>query len=368
MSEFMIVILVILGVVAAGFAVWAFLRHRYISALKAKGWSFLAAPDISITCGLNVPPFGVGFDRAVKDQVVGATSDGTPFTAFEYRSDSWRGYVAVVPLPHSLPPAAMRAAGGGGGSIQVDHASLVMLGARKEPDDLQADVEALSGARRELLASAHAQLTGPPPPTHLAFHDHPDWTYIPQDDRYLDLVEVTDGGSDHEAVNIITGAGPLPFVRLTHKWTTTRTTTDSEGRTSTTTDHHSEDVCEFRTTFAFGDIAFNWGLFGRSQRFEWEEFNKRVRVNAPDQKFASDVVHQRQMEFLLKAGAPSFRIVQGRIQVGGGSEWLPDDIDLARRFLDGFFGRVPNFVWQGLGAWPRPIAEIESPPSPRSPA
>ena len=86
-----------------------------------------------------------------------------------------------------------------------------------------------------------------------------------------------------------------------------------------------------------------------------------MRVNARDQKFASDVIHQRQMEFLLKAGAPSFRIAQGRIQVGGRDDWMPDDIDLALRFLHGFFGRVPDFVWQGLGAWPRPIAEIEPP-------
>ncbi|HQD21305.1 MAG TPA: hypothetical protein PKY27_03530 [Arachnia sp.] len=363
MSGLLTLFLILLGLAAAGFAVWAFLRHRYVSALQAKGWSFLGSPDISITHGLNVPPFGVGFDRSVKDQVVGAAGDGTPFASFDYRSDAWRGTVAVVPLPHSMPPAELTAvAVGVPGRIHVDHASLVMLGARKDADELQADVDALAQARRELLASSHARLTGPPPPTHLAFHDHPDWTYLPQDDRYLDLVEYTEGGSDHEAVNIITGDGNgLPFVRLTHKWTTTRTSTDANGHTSTHTDHHSEDLCEFRTTFRFGDIACNWGLFGRSQKFEWEEFNKRVRVNARDQKFASDVIHQRQMEFLLKAGAPSFRIAQGRIQVGGRDDWMPDDIDLALRFLHGFFGRVPDFVWQGLGAWPRPIAEIEPP-------
>ncbi len=363
MSGLLTLFAVLLGLAAAGLVVWAIFRHRYVSALRAKGWSFLSSPDISITHGLNVPPFGVGFDRSVKDQVVGTTSDGTPFASFTYRSDAWRGTVAVVPLPHSMPPAELTATAPGiPGRIQVDHASLVMLGARKDADELQADVDALAQARRELLASSHATLTGPPPPTHLAFYDHPDWTYIPRDDRYLDLVEYTEGGSDHEAVNIITGDGSgLPFVRLTHKWTTTRTSTDANGHTSTHTDHHSEDLCEFRTTFRFGDIACNWGLFGRSQKFEWEEFNKRVRVNARDQKFASDVIHQRQMEFLLRAGAPSFRIAQGHIQVGGRDDWMPDDIDLALRFLHGFFGRVPDFVWQGLGAWPRPIAEIEPP-------
>lgn len=361
MSTLLILFVVLLGLAAAGLVVWAIFRHRYVSALEAKGWRFLSSPDISITHGLNVAPFGVGFDRSVKDQVVGTTSDGTPFASFEYRSDGWRGVVAVVPLPHSMPPAALTSTSATGAQrIQVDHASLVMLGARKDANELQADVDALAQARRELLASSHAQLTGPPPPTHLAFQDHPDWTYIPRDDRYLDLVDHNEGGSSHEAVNIITGdGGGVPFVRLTHKWTTTSTSTDSEGRTTTQTQHHTEDLCEFRTTFPFGDISCNWGLFGRSQRFEWEEFNKRVRVNARDQKFASDVIHQRQMEFLLRAGAPSFQISQGRIQVGGSNDWMPDDIDLALRFLHGFFGRVPDFVWQNLRAWPRPIAEIE---------
>ena len=32
--------------------------------------------------------------------------------------------------------------------------------------------------------------------------------------------------------------------------------------------------------------------------------------------------------------------------------------------LRGFFARVPDFVWQELGAWPRPIPEIEPAPQP----
>ena len=59
------------------------------------------------------------------------------------------------------------------------------------------------------------------------------------------------------------------------------------------------------------------------------------------------------------AGLMQFRPTSG--DAGDILDLLRDEIDLALRFLHGFFGRVPDFVWQGLGAWPRPIAEIEPP-------
>lgn len=63
-------------------------------------------PDISITHGLNVPPFGVGFDRSVKRTRSSAPrATWTPFASFDYRSDAWRGTVAVV---RRSPPDAAR--------------------------------------------------------------------------------------------------------------------------------------------------------------------------------------------------------------------------------------------------------------------
>ena len=146
-------------------------------------------------------------------------------------------------------------------------------------------------------------------------------------------------------------------MRLTHRWTTTRTVTDSEGRTRTETDHHKEVLCQFRTAFPFRPISVNWGLFGRGQRFELEGFNERFKVKSPDPRFASAVIHQRQMEYLMGWGAPSFSIEADGLILMDGRDWLPEDIDRADSLLRGFFARVPDFVWDDLGTR-RPIPEV----------
>lgn len=400
MPDFMIVILILLAVVAVGFGVWGVLRHRYVQSLRAKGWEFITSPPISIAFGLNVPPFGAGFDRRVDDQWLGQAKDGTPFTAFKYASTEWRshGYAVAMPLPRSLPPGTVRrgpdrqipdlgnpvtageftasapdegyagilldAVGEhlrGPFRVTVDHANLVLVDAPREADALEDAVEQLSAIRRALLNSTAAQLTGPEAPSQLSFYERPEWVYLPRADEYLGQVNSTGGGFDHEAHDVIlaNNAG-LPFVRLRHTWKTRHTRTDAEGRTHTDIRNHEETLCEFRTTFPFQDLSVNWGLFGRAQKFEWEDFNRRFTVRTDDPRFGSDVVHQRQMEYLMRSDAPKFQIAGGVIRVGDGGKWLPADIDWASQFLHGFFGRVPNFVWQRLGAWPRPIAELES--------
>lgn len=400
MESFFLAIAVLVGVaLLIGIGFWI-MRARYVKSLRDKGWEFNTSPDISITHGLNVPPFGMGFERKVDDQILGTASDGTPFSAFEYTCDQWTtmGYAVRMPLGRSLRPAEVTsgqpqsaitghtAAVGnmtaiaedpnyatdlveaalpalpGNGRVTVDHDSIVLTDAPKDADALEAAIEALARVRTALLASPSAAVEGPPPLTHLSFFDRPDWVYIPRDDSFLGQVNYTGGGSDHEAHNIITSFNDgLPFIRLTHRWTTTTTTTDSEGRTTTHTHHHKEDLCEFRTSFPFREISFNWGLFGGGQRFEWERFNSRFKVRCDDPKFASDVVHQQQMEYLMRIDAPPFAVGHdGRIQVKMGGEWLPDNIDWMTYFLRGFFGHVPDFVWQRLGAWPRPIPELEA--------
>ncbi|GAA4903843.1 hypothetical protein GCM10025789_23560 [Tessaracoccus lubricantis] len=399
MSDFVVVLVVVLVLAAVGLGVWGMLRHRYVQSLRAKGWEFITSPPLSIVHGLNVPPFGVGFDRRVDDQLLGRAKDGTPFSAFKYACGGWRsdGYVVTMPLPKSLPPGevvhggdtripalgeaveagALRASAPTRGYAQellavagahlhgpyrvsVDHDNLVLVDAPREADLLEGAIEQLAAVRAALLASTITQYSGPRPPEGLSFHGRPDWAYVPRDDSYLGSVSSTGGGFDHEAHDIIVSRNHgLPFVRLRHTWKTRHTRRDSNGNTTTEIRHHEEVLCEFRTTFPFEDLSVNWGLFGRSQKFEWEDFNRRFTVRADNPKFCSDVIHQRQMEFLMHADAPKFQIAAGVIRVGDGGDWLPADVDRTSQFLHGFFGRVPNFVWQELGAWPRPIAELE---------
>ena len=400
MPDFMVFVLILLALAAVGFAVWGIMRHRYVESLRAKGWEFITSPSIQIAFGLNVPPFDVGFDRKVDDQWLGKAKDGTPFTAFKYASTEWRsyGYAVAMPLPRSLPPGAVSrgtigdlpnlgepiTAGEftasapdqgyagilmdaiaphlrGPYRVTVDHACIVLVDAPREADPLEDAVEQLAAIRASLLNSTAAQLTWPDAPAQLSFYERPEWVYLPQANEYLGNVNYTGGGFDHEAHDVILAHnGGLPFVRLRHTWKTRHTRTDAEGRTRTDIRHHEETLCEFRTTFPFQDLSVNWGLFGRSQQFEWEDFNRRFTVRTDNPRFGSDVIHQRQMEYLMSSNAPKFQIAGGVIRVGDGGRWLPADIDGASQFLHGFFGRVPNFVWQELGAWPRPIAEIEA--------
>ncbi|MHA7860856.1 hypothetical protein ACX1DX_05695 [Tessaracoccus sp. Y36] len=399
MPDFMVVVLIVLAVAAVGFGIWGLLRHRYVQSLRAKGWEFITSPPLSITYGLNVPPFGLGFDRRVDDQLLGVAKDSTPFTAFRYSCDAWRsaGYVVTMPLPKSLPAAEvlhvtddrlprlgepvelgeLRAAAPsrryaeelltavgahlrGPYRISIDHDNLVLVDAPREADPLEDAVEQLAAVRAALLTTAITQYSGPPAPAGLSFHGRPGWAYLPRDDAYLGAVSSTGGGFDHQAHDIITSSNDgLPFVRLKHTWKTRHTRRDSEGRTHTEIRNHDEILCEFRTTFPFEDLSVNWGLFGRSQKFEWEDFNRRFTVRTGNARFGSDVMHQRQMEYLMLADAPKFEISAGVIRVGDGDDWLPADLDRTSQFLHGFFARVPNFVWQELGAWPRPIAELE---------
>ena len=392
------ILIAVIALAATVGAVWGIRRHLYVKELTEHGWTFVTSPDISVAFGLNVPPFGLGFKRSVDDQILGRASDGTAFSAFRYRCSAWRsdGYVVTMPLGRPLPPAEivhasdtklglpgqtmalgpLSATAGDGAyartlvdaaapaltgpyRVTVDGDHIVLIDAPKDADELAAAVEQLAATRARVLASPAATLTAPPPPPSLSFYGRPAWTYVPRDDSYLQLLDHSSGGRNHQAHDIIFSDNDgLPFLRLRHEWETTHTRTDAQGRTHTETRHHSEELCEFRTTFPFGDLSVNWELFGAAQKFEWEEFNRRYKVRSANPRFASDVMHQRQMEYLMGRRAPRFAIDGDRILVGDGGHWDPDDIDAASAFLHGFFARVPDFVWQQLGAWPRPIPEL----------
>lgn len=398
MEALPLILIIVLVLVALGFGVWGFIRWRYVQSLRDKGWEFITSPHISIVHGLNVPPFGVGFGRSVDDQVVGKAPDGTPFSAFRYKSSNWStaGYAVAMPLTHSMPAGEVAHQAGptvqlpghrfttgplsatardaayaqellsavgpvmkGPWRVSVDHSNLVLVDVSREVEHLEQAINELAAVRAAVLSSPAALRHGPTPPAGLGFFERPGWTYVPRDDSYLRHIGHSTGGRNHRASDIVFSDNDgLPFLRMRHDWETTRTVRDSNGRTRTVTDHHTEILGEFRRSFPFRPISINWGWFGKGQQFELEEFNDRVKVKSPHPRFASDVIHQRQMEYLLACGYPQFSIeADGRIEVGAG-DWLPHDIDRADALLRGFFARVPDFVWDNLGVAERPIPEI----------
>lgn len=413
MSDLLLVVLLVVGIAAVVGGIWLHRKHKYIKAIEARGWTWVESPDIGITVGLNVAPFGIGFSRKVDDQVIGRAPSGTPFQAFRYTTDSFRsaGYIVTMKLPKSLPSVAafhpdMPRDGVSGAlvastplhvvarrpefgqqfaavllpslsslrssqqqplraDIGVDHNQLVMLHVPREAEDLALAVGWLERVQQTLTSSHAMAFEGAPPPRHLSFQDRDHWVYRPRDDTMLGHVTHSGGGFNHAALDIITSDNQgLPFIRLTHTWQTQYTTTDSDGHTTTHTENHSEDIAEFRTTFPFREVSVNWGLFkgfgGNVVAFESAAFNQRFKVRCPVPRFASDVFHPRQLEYFLRTGGLGFRIeAHGGIRVEGG-RWSPAELDRTSEFLHGFFARIPDFAWKELGVWPRPIAEVEN--------
>ncbi len=391
-------VLVILLV--AGIAVGVFFlvrRQRYVKSLRDQGWTFEGSPTLASTYGLNCPPFGLGYHRKIDDLISGHTSSGVPFAVFEYGS---LGYLAALVLPRPLPElflagtprpgaeglrkvtgrwtvtakdsawadSALAAIGGAVDAmaaahpvdLSVDGARLIALGVPREASAMRAFLEALAPIAHELASPALAGFEAPPPPAELSLYQRPDWIYRPADDRVLTDVVAAGGGYGHEARDVVLGTVQgIRMIGLTHNWKTdrTETTTDANGNTSTrtVTDNHSEEILEFHLPWRFGNLSVNWPGWGNRVRFESSDFDRAFKVRSAQPKFASDVFHPRQLEFLLRAQPLPFAIDSGRVRFALGSN-TPERIMHCADFLVAFFAGVPGFVWADLGHTRAPIS------------
>ncbi|MGD8215993.1 hypothetical protein [Aestuariimicrobium sp. Y1814] len=404
-----VIVWILLGVLAlavVGVIIWYVRRRAYIKSVTDRGWQFVDHPGLEVVHGYNCPPFGLGENRRVDDMIIGQSSSGLRFEAFEYDSSTYRGggYLVSIPLPRSLPefyhlPTKARANGSTGSiihqdeavtvvadnpdfgraalsalgptlgrfgavpaNLSVDHDRLVGLGAPKPAEELAAYVEALAAGAQALAGPSLQQFSGPAKPPRLSIYRRPNWEFRNRDDSLLAHVRHSGGGSNHRAEGCIISSHPtLPFIALTHRWETTRTvtSTDAQGRTTTrtVTDHHEEEIVEFHPRFTFRPFKVNRGLMGNKVSFEWHEFNQAFTVRSPDPKFASDVFHPRQMEYMMQARPVPFEwdergVIETGARVDAGT------LKHTEQFLEGFFARVPNFVWDGLG-YQRPPVAIE---------
>lgn len=404
MNSVGVIIIVVLAVAAIILGIWGYRRWRYVDSLRKRGWTFETSPSISSVVGLNHAPFGAGFEREVDDMVSGTASNGMAFRALEYDYDGWRSnhYVVWFPLPKSLPMLYVRNASrpstipglprgaeltlGGysvlgasedyarrvGGAVaglmpelghhevSVDHANVVVFDVPEDVEALARAVEVGSRIAKAVVEASDADAAAPAP-RHLSFNHRPHWGYLPRADDWLGRVPYTRGGRAHEAHDIVHGTDHgISFVRLEHRWKTDHR--DKDGKT--TTRNHREYLCQYQLGFPFQalDLGSNILGIGNSRsgiQFESAEFNDAYKVTAADGKFASDVLHPRMMEWLLRHGAPRISIRNnGLLRVPGG-DWSVQELEATTSLLLQFFGRVPDFVWQNLGAWPRPVPEAE---------
>lgn len=398
MPEALLVLLV--AVPAIVLVVWAVLRHRHASAFRALGWQLTRDPGPRAVWGLNRPPFGRGDGRRVRELVTGS-AHGVEFRAvtYESRTDNPPGLVVVLPLPRSMPPAVIgalpafprRPVGTGvpapeglaiwaddpewgravrdvlgataselaaaGLAVSIDGAALVGLGVGNRAEDVDKALPLLARAAQALTAPALEWAQGPPVPAELSLHDHPDWVYRAQDDSMLNHVSAVRAGFDHEARDVVfLVSDEVGFIALTHHWKTRRvvTSTGANGvmTTRTVVDNHREELFEITLGFPFVDLSVNKSFdWGRDRvRFESDDFNRAFSVRCRNTKFASDVFHPRQMQFLEQARPSTFEITGGRMHVP--YDGRQSTIEWWLEFSTGFFGRVPEFVWKDLGTLP----------------
>lgn len=392
MNTAIIVLGILVGLAILGGIAWAIHRHLYVKSLREKGWHFETSPELSITNGLNCPPFGIGFGRSVDDQIHGTTKDGIGFNVFEYEQ-SGEDRIAALRLPYALPevyvmtnarrpdiPLPQQGEGSGVYAERADYAArvfaaidaplrelvalddradlsidgdrLVAVGMPAKADELEARLEALAHIV-QALGRGFEDLACPAPAQRVGFH-RTDWTYTDRDDAWLDRTEHTESGQNHRAEDVVSGPNDgLPFVAYTHRWETvhTRTTSDSNGnsRTETYTVKHDEPILEVFLHRPFRELAVNMSGSGERVKFESLAFNKRFKVKVEDRKFGYDVIHPRQMEFLTAYPAPDFAISADGHMRFDVRDHEPRTINHHTNFAHGFLARVPSFVWKELG-------------------
>ncbi len=206
------------------------------------------------------------------------------------------------------------------------------------------------------------------------------WVWTERDDRWAARFDATPFGTgrDRRASNVLTGAHDgRPLVAFDYRYSTTRTTTVN-GRTQHRTEDHPFSVVGLDAGARFPELAVSpqgfWNqivdaVTGNDIDFESADFNDAFTVTCPDRKFASDVIHPRMMELLMRAPDLAWRFTDGWalvIRKGSHSE-AEVTAKLAR--LDAIVDQVPDFVWRDvLGsvppAQPSQRADPPAPPDP----
>ena len=338
-------------------------RRRYIDALTGRGWTFDSRPQLAEVLDHQAPPFGLGFVRSVDEGITGTTRSGVPFRVFEYAyregGPPFDQRVASLALPLALPGpvriergAAVRrtvrrpwiwAPGFAVQTHDADYRPNPAVGARwSEPSPASrrpatawtsastAPTSWRSGRPRTRTPWRPTSRRWPPSsrpstrprwprtpnrssPARFGFYGHPDWELVGSDDRLIDKYDLTTAGYAHVTEKVVRGDnGGLPVEAFIHRWKTqhTETSTDSQGKTTTrtVTEEHSEVVAAVGLPFELPLLSVNGPRAGKKVRFESEEFNDAFTVRTDDPKFASDVIHPRTMEYLMRTQPPGFAI------------------------------------------------------------
>lgn len=129
--------------------------------------------------------------------------------------------------------------------------------------------------------------------------------------------------------------------------------TDGQGRTTTTTHQYSVVALDLGASFPALRVTPENMLtrlvgkaLGHDLLLEDEDFNRAFTVRTSDAKFATDVLHPRQMEFLKTYGREVEWFISGSVAVSAlDATFRPAFILPTLGYLAAVVSHIPDFVW-----------------------
>ena len=197
------------------------------------------------------------------------------------------------------------------------------------------------------------------------------WTYAARDDRYVDQFSGAPFGLGHgrRAENVLTGNHEgRSFVAFDYCYYTTETSTDAQGHTSSREQAHPYSVIALNLGAAVPVLSVTpEGFFGRivgrltnsDIELESEAFNRAFTVHCEDRKFATDVLHPRMMEYLLKNPELGWSLRDRSLLLVHANRHTLAELDAKLLVGDGILDQVPGFVREQYG--------LPNPPSATAP-
>ncbi len=179
------------------------------------------------------------------------------------------------------------------------------------------------------------------------------WTWIAEDASLVDRFpgEPFGMGSARSALNVITGDyRGRPFVAFDYSYLIETSNTTGSGR-----DLHEFSVVaiETGTRFPWLQVAPEGPLdrtLGRATgsdiELESEDFNRAFTVTSASRRFASDTLHPRMMEHLMRWPDFSWRLQDTAILTWADGTHTPSDLRNGLQGLDLILDRIPDFVWK----------------------
>lgn len=183
------------------------------------------------------------------------------------------------------------------------------------------------------------------------------WTWVAEDDTWVDRWSGPpfDQGDHRRAKNVLQGQRDgRPIAAFDYSYQTH--STDSKGNRTTSTHRYAVCAVGMPTQLPRLEVTHENVLTraGRALGFadielESEDFNRKFRVSCPDRKFATDVLHPRQMDMLLQKGVVAWRMEGSDLLCWDDGQHSPAQVLERLSLLDDILDGIPSFVWRDRG-------------------